>query len=49
MQSISKEEQNIIALVREKDFQKIIIQVTNGRIDYIRREETIKPQANAKK
>ena len=49
MQSISKDEQKIIDLIREKDFQNITIQVTDGRIILIRQELTIKPNQNEEK
>jgi hypothetical protein len=49
MESITKEERMIIETVREKKFQNITIQVTDGKIVLIRREETIKPGLEKRK
>ncbi|MBI5554802.1 MAG: hypothetical protein HY920_02970 [Elusimicrobia bacterium] len=43
MESITEEERAVLELIRSKKFQNITIQVNDGKIVLIRREETIKP------
>lgn len=49
MQPISKEEMTVLETIREKKFQTITIKVVDGKIELIRREETIKPNCMANK
>ena len=41
--SITKDEQMVLDLIRSRDFQNILIQVNDGKIVLVRREETFKP------
>lgn len=49
MDTLSNEELMVLKTIRERKFQNITIQLNDGKIVLIRREETIKPEANAKK
>ena len=48
MDTLSNEELMVLKTIREKKFQNITIQINDGKIVLVRREETLKPQANAK-
>ncbi len=47
--NISNEEKSVLEAIRSRKFQNITIQVNDGKIVLIRREETIIPKQNKKK
>jgi len=44
METISRDERKVLELMRSRKFQNITIQINDGKIVVIRREETIKPE-----
>ncbi len=48
MKALSKTEFEIIRLIRSKDFQKVTINVFGGKISSYSREESFKPEPEAK-
>ena len=48
MESLTKDERKVLETIRARRFQNITIHINDGRIVLIKREETIKPEADAK-
>ena len=48
MKALGKTEFEIIRLIRSKDFQKVTINVFDGKISSYSREETFKPEPEVK-
>ena len=47
--NVSNDEKSVLEALRSRKFQNLTIQINDGKIVLIRREETIKPQQNKKK
>ncbi len=47
--NISNDEKSVLEAIRSRKFQNITIQVNDGKIVLIRREETLKPKQNENK
>ncbi len=47
--NVSNDEKSVLDAIRSRKFQNINIQINDGKIVLIRREETLKPKQNEKK
>ena len=47
--NVSNDEKSVLEAIRLRKFQNLTIQINDGKVVLIRREETIKPKQNEKK